>query len=456
MHIGFSGFAAPAVASGLLLASAAGVRALPATNTPDGFAFIPAGAFAMGDAFGEGLSGETPAHSVTVSAFYAEQREVTRAQWNAVYRWATNNGYGFRYGSGKGDDHPVYGVSWYDCAKWCNARSEREGLRPCYYTAPDLAAVYRTGELDLSGACVNWAADGYRLPTEAEWEKAARGGAAGRRFPWGDADTITHDRANYYSWWQGGQPADPYDLNPAEGFHPLAFSEPWPYSLPPGRFAPNGYGLYDVSGNINEWCWDWYSAGYYAGSPGADPRGPPAGTLRACRGGAFNFRARSARVAYREGNEPGLANAYYSLGLRCVRGHLEDQTPGPYLRVNGRSGRVSLAEGEPAVITVYTKAGGYAGLPVDAWVAACGITAASTAWYYLNASGAWEPFDGSPASCRPAYAGPLFELAPVPVFVQPLPRGVYLCWFALDYPMDGQLGLAPGQHLVDQAIIEVR
>ena len=229
------------------------VVALVSTNpsAPDNMALIPAGSFTMGDTFSEGDSQEHPAHLVSLSAFFFDLYPVTKSLWGTVTGWNSGNGYSYNNpGSGKASTHPVQTVSWYDAVKWCNARSQMENLTPCYYTDADLTAVYKTGQVE---PFVNWTAKGYRLPTEAEWEKAARGGAGGHRFPWADANTISHSRANYSS-----SSSFSYDLGPESGYHPAFSSPPSPYTSPVDYFAPNGYGLYDMAGNVLEWCWDWY------------------------------------------------------------------------------------------------------------------------------------------------------------------------------------------------------
>jgi formylglycine-generating enzyme required for sulfatase activity len=269
---------------------------LIAFNPPAGMALIPAGSFTMGNCMdpNEGDSDELPLHTVYVSAFYMDKYDVTKTLWTNVYQWATNHGYSFDHAdSGKAANHPVWTIDWYDCVKWCNARSEQAGKTPAYYTSAAQTTVYRSGQVDLTNACVNWSG-GYRLPTEAEWEKAARGGLSGQRFPWGN--TISWSQANYY--------ADPlsaggyaYDVNPTNGFHPTFNDGVSPYTSPVDYFAPNGYGLYDMAGNVWQWCWDRYGA-YSSGSQ-TDPRGPASGSGRVFRGGDWYYNAFRCRAADR-------------------------------------------------------------------------------------------------------------------------------------------------------------
>jgi formylglycine-generating enzyme required for sulfatase activity len=282
-------------------------------ETSGDMVLIPAGSFVMGDTFGEGQSDELPLHTNTISAFYIEKYEVSGNLWGAVYTWATNHGYAFmRVGLAKAATHPVQTVQWYDCVAWCNARSQRDGFTPCYTNTN--GTFYTNSTVAFAGGC-NWNANGYRLPTEAEWEKAARGGLAGMRFPWKDANTIQHARANYYA-----DPASyPYDTSPTTGYHPDFFVPDLPYSSPVGSltFSANGYGLRDMAGNVGEWCWDWYLDTYYSSSPATDPRGPATGTSRVVRGDTWAGPAYGARCAARFYSAPDLQND--QVGLRCAR-----------------------------------------------------------------------------------------------------------------------------------------
>jgi len=225
---------------------------------------VPAGCFDMGDAFGEGYPNELPVHNVCITSdFYMDVHEVTNAEYAACVDDAVCTLPG---DTGSATRHPYYGDTTYD----------------------DFPVI----EVDWSQAtayCI-WA--GKRLPTEAEWGYAARGGLSGNRYPWGD--TLSGTDTNY---WDSGDPWD-NDTTPVE------------------NYAANGYGLYDMAGNVFEWTGDWYSETYYASSPPNDPPGPATGTARVLRGGSWNFATVALRVSYRDHMAPTFD--YNNLGFRCA------------------------------------------------------------------------------------------------------------------------------------------
>jgi formylglycine-generating enzyme required for sulfatase activity len=286
------------------------------TNPPAGMVLIPAGSFTIGNSIGDSDITDAVPANVYISAFYMDTNLVSYSLWQTVYDAATTfDGYSFvNAGAGKGANYPVETVDWYDCVKWCNARSQLAGLTPVYYTDAGFTQVYKTGE--TNAVYVNWAANGFRLPTEAEWEKAARGGLSGRRFPWGNR--IDENQANYV----GETNNYSYDLGPNNYNAIGSAGGTLPYTSPVGSFDMNGYGLYDMAGNVIEWCWDWYAATPYpTGSPylgGSDPRGPVTGSARVLRGGFWGDVAFWARCAYRANFNPN--GTVDEIGFRCVRG----------------------------------------------------------------------------------------------------------------------------------------
>jgi formylglycine-generating enzyme required for sulfatase activity len=281
------------------------VVATPPPPLLTGFAFIPAGAFIMGSPIDEiGRSGnEIQHHVIFMRSFYMQVTEVTWTQWNEVRDWALVHGYtdlasgqngGVQGGFASSDesgDHPVTRVNWYDIVKWLNARSEMEGLSAVYRVG---GAVYRIGE---SVPDFDAAASGYRLPTEAEWEYGCRAGTA----------TAFHNGSISNA---GATPVDPnldvigwYSGNSSNSTHRV------------GEKIPNAWGLYDMSGNVWELCWDW--SGDNSGTAVTDPMGPATGTHRVDRGGSWRYDARVCRSSYRGFLGPNVRNN--DVGFRPVR-----------------------------------------------------------------------------------------------------------------------------------------
>jgi uncharacterized repeat protein (TIGR02543 family) len=294
-----------------------------------GMMLVPAGKFQMGDSLDGTI--EAPSIEVNVSAFYIAQHEVTNALWEEVRSWGLLNGYtDLVPGRGRSvdgtdwGDHPVQDIDWGVAVKWCNARSEKEGRRPSYRFISVTGDVYRNSH--PSGIVCDWSADGYRLPTEAEWEKAARGGIKGARFPWG-GNTINHDNANYLAY--GGYTYDTSGYTIGT-YHPSYDDgrEYYPGILtsPVGRFAANNYGLYDMAGNSREWCWDMVDGGpqnwatsYVDGA--TDPRGPvhvPDSGGRRSRGAARADGAQACRV-YDRSDVGSVSTGGESTGVRLAQ-----------------------------------------------------------------------------------------------------------------------------------------
>jgi len=295
----------------LSVTQAVNTNLLIAFNPPAGMALIPAGSFTMGNSIGDSDITDANPTNVYVSGFFMDVNLVSSNQWAGVYSYALNHGYTFaNAGLGKAANHPVCYVDWYDCVKWSNARSAQAGLTPVYYTDAGMTQVFTNGD-NSTTVYANWGANGYRLPTEAEWEKAARGGLSGQRFPLGNI--INENLADYY----GATGIYSYDKGP-DGYN-AAFYTIYAYlcTSPVGYFAPNGYGLNDMAGNMSEWCWDWYGTPY--GQPtNTNPTGPATGSVHAVRGGDWYDMANAARCANRLHYNP--AYPFTTVGFRCVRG----------------------------------------------------------------------------------------------------------------------------------------
>lgn len=313
--------------------------------------FIPLGSYWMGD--DSNLDDEQPKHFVGISELFVDTCEISVEQWDKVSEWAIVNGYEFSknqdgvenwrlrkdgpsWYSVKDAQFPINMINWYDAVKWCNARSEFEGRMPLYYVNFEDRIVYKTGEIDLDASNVNWEGSGYRLPTEAEWEKFARGGVH-LNYPWGDY--IDGSKANYKL------SGDPFDdaITPLRFFdgnqHIVKRSNSFGGEDSKPIDTISKYGLYDLIGNVSEWCWDWYDDNWYSQSKSkeTDTRGPTFDRIsridkdglftRVARGGNFKSspdlkNGNELRIAYRGTFLPSMN--VRRLGIRCVRANKDD------------------------------------------------------------------------------------------------------------------------------------
>ncbi|MCD6326385.1 formylglycine-generating enzyme family protein [bacterium] len=245
---------------------------------------IPAGSFLIGSPSDESGrdSDEGPQRTVNISAFEMSETEVTGKQFEDVMGWNDSHF--------SGDDHPVEEVTWFDCVSFCNKLSKANGYSKCY-TITYIA--YDGNHITSADVSCSFDANGYRLPTEAEWEYACRAGTT-TRFNTGDSDSDL-GRAGWY------------DGNSGWTTHTVSEKK------------RNAWGLYDMHGNVWEWCWDWYSPVYYGTRPDLDsnPMGPVSGSLRVIRGGGWYSDAQNCRSAKRYFDYP--RGFYFSIGFRVCR-----------------------------------------------------------------------------------------------------------------------------------------
>ena len=273
---------ATGIALALVLAMA-GYGFAQAGAAPDGFVRINGGTFTMGSPANERGrdNSEDPQRQVTVSSFYMGKYEVTQKEYQEVM--------GTNPSSFKGDNLPVEMVNWYDAIEYCNARSQKEGLTPAYTIDKSRKDPNNKNDKDDVKWIVTWNrnANGYRLPTEAEWEYACR---AGTTTAYHTGASITDNTG----W---------YRENSGDTTHPV------------GQKPANAWGLYDMHGNVYEWCWDWF--GDYPRGAQADPVGASSGSYRVRRGGSFYFTAQNARSAWRGISNP--SGRVSTLGFRVLR-----------------------------------------------------------------------------------------------------------------------------------------
>ncbi|MDE7194274.1 MAG: SUMF1/EgtB/PvdO family nonheme iron enzyme [Oscillospiraceae bacterium] len=255
---------------------------------PDNFVLIKGGTFEMGSPKTEAWrSNDETQHTVTVSDFYMSVYELTQAEYREITGESPSNF--------SGDELPVENVSWLDAVRFCNAISKKENLSPAYV---------------IDGNSVTWdrSADGYRLPTEAEWEYACR---AGTTTPFNTESSMSAEEANYYGHY-------PYEIEDNYFSQENLTTKPGQYrqtTVAVNSFFPNKYGLYNMHGNVGEWVWDYY--GEYGNEEQTDPVGAENGTLRVYRGGGWNDFAKNMRSAYRAALAEDKGS--FNIGIRLVR-----------------------------------------------------------------------------------------------------------------------------------------
>jgi formylglycine-generating enzyme required for sulfatase activity len=249
--------------------------------------FLPGGTINIGDTRGEGIEDELPVHQVTISDFYLGKYPVTQLEWIDVM---DNNPSAL---SGR-PEHPVESINWYATLVYCNKRSIKEGLTPVYTidgsTNPDdWGEIPTSTSASWSAVIAAWQADGYRLATESEWEFAARAGTNNPDYLYSGSDFA--DDVAWHSGNAGGS------------------------TQPVGSKNPNAFGLFDMSGNVYEWVWDWRDL--YTGEDKINPTGPETGTMKVERGGSYTQLSSRARVSHRTHTLP--RNGNHHRGLRVVR-----------------------------------------------------------------------------------------------------------------------------------------
>ncbi len=244
------------------------VKEITTEKTGIRMVLVPGGTFLMGDE-----EQKEKLRKVEVGPFWIDKYEVTQESYERIV--------GKNPSLKKGPQNPVERVSWLDAINYCNLRSRREGLQPCY---------------NLETLECNFESNGYRLPTEAEWEYACRAGSQ-TRYSFGNNASQLGD----YAWFKG---------NSGNDLHPV------------GQKKPNAWGLHDMHGNVWEWCHDWFSEAPEDNAPTKNPTGPSSGTRRVLRGGARSSDAKDCRSAARTSETPGFADVCFGAefyGFRCVR-----------------------------------------------------------------------------------------------------------------------------------------